>query len=129
MSLSFHSWAVAFVASGRAKSLYLQETQAEVIAAAAAALCPVVPDLVRLRVVRHAVVPGASLPNLNVSLVVSRVPNSVFAMGGMSDGAGYGAAPHDSEAKAEPDRATWQRHVGVLDAAAAVRLPQRPSAP
>ena len=48
---------------------------------------------------------------------------------GGDDGAGYGAAPHDSEAKAEPDRATWQRHVGVLHAAAAVRLTQRPSAP
>lgn len=42
---------------------------------------------------------------------------------------GYGAAPHGSEAQAEPARASQARHVGVLDAAAAVRLPQCPSAP
>ena len=45
------------------------------------------------------------------------------------DDRGMGARPHGSEAEAEPALATICRHVGVLDAAAAVRLPQRLIAP
>lgn len=45
------------------------------------------------------------------------------------DDRGMGARPHGSEAEAVPGLATIRRHVGVLDAAAAVRLPQRLIAP
>lgn len=42
---------------------------------------------------------------------------------------GMGACPHGSEAEAEPGLATIRRYVGMWDAAAAVRLPQRLIAP
>lgn len=49
--------------------------------------------------------------------------------GGPERSVGRGAVPHGKRSDADPGLAPVRRHVGALDAAAAVRLPLRKSVP
>lgn len=65
----------------------------------------------------------SSRRSLDVLSIVARVPNSVFAMGGM------GVSSPMKRSATEPAFSSLKSHVGNLDAAAAIRLPLRPAAP